>query len=419
MLQVIDSRPQRQVWSLFSGAMGLDLGLEAAGLAPTLANEIDAHCINTIRLNRPDLPLLTRDIRSLDGLQLRQAAAFAGDVFLIVGGPPCQSFSSGGKRGGLSDPRGDLSNEFFRIIDEVRPRYFVFENVANIATAALQHRPIEQRPGKQWSLKKYETQFLNGDLFTEALKPEERTGSALKRLLKRVAALEYSVVFGVLDASDFGAAQRRLRFVMIGSREHQALKLPQPTFGPFGKKPHRTVRDAIGMIGGDPGPGSEYTEGVRRIFDLVPEGGNWRSLPESIQREAMGRSWEAGGGKTGFYRRLSWSEPSPTITGKANRKGSALCHPSESRPLSVAECAALQGFPSDWKFTGAMNSQYAQIGNAVPVALGEAVGSVINAAGQEGALASGTSGYDEMFADAVARLRASARNKRSLLSEAA
>jgi DNA (cytosine-5)-methyltransferase 1 len=171
----------------------------------------------------------------------------------------------------------------------------------------------------------------------------------------------------------------------------------------------------------NPGAGSEYTPEVRRYFDLVPEGGNWRAMPPAIQKEALGGSWAAGGGKTGFYRRLSWSEPSPTITGRANRKGSALCHPSETRPLSVRECAALQGFPEDWQFSGAMNNQYMQVGNAVPVALGRAVGNAINRAEQIRASAteSGPS-FEDMFSDAVARLRASARNKRgAVLSEAA
>ena len=112
------------------------------------------------------------------------------------------------------------------------------------------------------------------------------------------------------------------------------------------------------------------------MFALVPEGGYWRDLPSELHREALGGAWAAGGGKTGFYRRLSWDVPSPTITTAVNRKGSALCHPEADRPVSVRECAALQGFPDDWCFAGSMSAQYRQIGNAVPVPLAKAVSEV-------------------------------------------
>ena len=115
-----------------------------------------------------------------------------------------------------------------------------------------------------------------------------------------------------------------------------------------------------------------------------------------------------GGGKTGFFRRLDWEGQSPTITGKPNRKGAAMCHPSVSRPLSVHECARLQGFPDDWVIEGSIADRYTQIGNAVPVALGRAIGATLHQ----------PSGADDVNAEtmlqrAVARLRASARNKAS------
>jgi DNA (cytosine-5)-methyltransferase 1 len=150
---------------------------------------------------------------------------------------------------------------------------------------------------------------------------------------------------------------------------------------------------------------------VARYFALVPQGGNWRSLNPADQKAALGGSYEAGGGKTGFFRRLGWEKPAPTITGRANRKGSALCHPEQVRPISVREAAALQGFPDTWQFVGAMNHQYTQVGNAVPIPLGHAIGKTI--------LDHDTSNrradichpdMDTMMALAVARLRASARN---------
>ena len=147
----------REIWSFFSGAMGLDLGFEQVGLAPTLANEIDKNCCETIRANRPGLQLVDESIGNLTADRLRASRNFKGDVYMMVGGPPCQSFSSGGKRTSLSDPRGNLIYEYLRLIGEVKPRYFVLENVANLTTAALRHRPIADRPGQHWSLKPTET----------------------------------------------------------------------------------------------------------------------------------------------------------------------------------------------------------------------------------------------------------------------
>lgn len=401
----------REIWSFFTGAMGLDLGLEAIGLHPTLANEIDRRFCETIRTNRPLLDLIEGDVSNLTGTALRSRRSFDGEVYMMVGGPPCQSFSSGGKRAALTDPRGNLIYEYFRLIAEVSPRYFVLENVANLTTAALKHRPISERPGKHWSLKQY-----NGSLNREIdgimpLTEEEMSGSALKQIAQDAGSLGYHISFAVVDAADYGAPQHRLRFVMLGSRDHPPPIMPAATHG-IEAKPFATVRDAIAHLQSEPGPHSQYTAPVRRYFDLVPEGGNWRNLPRNLQEEALGGSFQAGGGKTGFYRRLAWDRPSPTITGRANRKGSALCHPSASRPISVHEAAALQGFPPEWIFTGAMNTQYMQVGNAVPVHLGTAIGRAILAHEQELSKKKGKQpNVERMIELAVERLRASARNK--------
>ena len=407
-------RSPKEIWSFFSGAMGLDLGFEQVGLTPTLVNEIDAKCWETIRQNRPEVNLVTESICDLTVDKLRARRKFSGDVYMMIGGPPCQSFSSGGKRTSLSDPRGNLIYEYLRLIGEVKPRYFVLENVANLTTAALRHRPIAKRPGKHWSLKRYDTDWKDGQDDVPPLEPDERSGSAVRQLLNDVSSLGYHVVFGVLDAADFGAPQRRLRFIMLGSRDWPPPSLPSPTHGPRGSglEPFRTVRDTIFHMQANPGKGSEYTPPVLRFFAMVPEGGNWRDLPKKLQPEALGGSWAAGGGKTGFYRRLAWDAPSPTITGRANRKGSALCHPKSHRPLSVRECAALQGFPGDWKFAGSMNAQYLQIGNAVPILLGKAIAASFIEHDRVAREAKDWNvDFEVMLDDAVARLRSSARNK--------
>lgn len=405
-----------EIWSFFAGAGGLDIGLEQAGLTPTLAVEIDDACCATLRQNRPSLVVVPESVCDLSGERLRRLRKAKGEVLLMIGGPPCQSFSPGGKRAALNDPRGNLIYEYMRLIADVSPRFFVLENVANLLTAALRHRPIHQRPGKHWSLKTYDRQTFSREDGVEPLAPDEQSGSAIRQILADFAALKYRVRFAVLDAADFGAAQHRLRFVMFGAKRGEAPGLPIPTHGkrPL-LQPFSTVRDAIYDLMADPGDHSEYTPEVRSFFDLIPAGGNWRSLPAELQEKALGGAFAAGGGKTGFYRRLSWDAPSPTITGRSNRKGSAICHPEATRPLSVRECARLQGFPDEWAIVGSMSQRYLQVGNAVPVQLGNAIGRAVQLARPQAGRGRVTSSADvaTMLESAILRLRASARNKRS------
>lgn len=121
-------------------------------------------------------------------------------------------------------------------------------------------------------------------------------------------------------------------------------------------------------------PGQEYPKRKREVMELVPAGGYWRDLPIEIQKAYMGGSFHLGGGKTGMARRLSWDEPSLTLTCAPAQKQTERCHPVETRPLSVREYARIQTFPDDWQFQGSTSSQYKQIGNAVPVNLGYHVG---------------------------------------------
>ena len=411
---------EKPVISLFSGAMGLDLGLEQSGIETTLAIEIDKHCCATIRQNRPNLDIWEADVSKLTHEDILKRHDNPKDVFLMVGGPPCQSFSSGGKRAGLSDPRGNLIYIYLKLIDAIRPRFFALENVANIVTAAVRHRPISERPGKNWNLSSYTGKAKAADSDSTALpmQADELSGTAVRQLIGDAGKLGYNISFTVVDAADYGAAQHRFRFIMLGSRDGAAPVMPPATHGSLSEDGTklRTVRDAIYDLLENPGPHSDYTPDVAKYFALVPPGGNWRNLPVELQKKALGdAAFAAGGGKTGFYRRLGWDAPSPTITGRSNRKGSAMCHPAAIRPLSVKECARLQGFPDDWEFSGAMNQHYLQIGNAVPVPLGHAVGLAILAAAKAPKRKVPVPVFDAEAAltAAVTRLRASARNKRT------
>jgi DNA (cytosine-5)-methyltransferase 1 len=414
---MIDRRASdhREVWSLFSGAMGLDLGLASAQLRPQVAVELDPACAQTVRAN-PAHPVhwIEDSVSNVTAERLRRESGFDGDVWLIAGGPPCQAFSPGGNREGLSDPRGNLIFEYFRIVKDVRPAHFLFENVANLTTAALKHRPIDQRPGKNWNLSAYASDRDHGTDDAPPMTDDELAGSALRFLLAEISTLkDYQITFGVVDAASYGAAQHRLRFVMLGSRDGEPPPLNVATHnadGTAGCSRWRTLRDVIWDLRDDPGHHYVYTEGFKRLFELVPPGGYWKDLPPDLQRVALGNAFESGGGKTGFFRRLSWDTPAPTITGKPNRKGAALCHPEAIRPLSVRECARIQGFPDDWVIAGTNEAKYRQIGNAVPVALGAALGKALVTGKRPG---TPPADHSEMLSTAIARLRSAGRNKKS------
>ena len=260
-----------EIWSFFAGAMGLDLGLELAGLTPTLANEINPIYCRTICQNRPILDLIEDDVKNLTGRNLRWHRQFYDDVHLLVGGPPCQPFSSGGKRAALTDARGNLIYEFFRLVSEIRPRYFLLENVANLTTAALRHRPIAERPGRHWSLKRYEGQRPPLGEEGEPLEPEEMAGSALRQLLEDIEPLGYHINLGVLDASDYGSPQHRLRFLMLGARDFPPPGLPSATHG-AGLLPRTTVRDAIYHLRSNPGDAFRVHRTGSPVFFVGPRG---------------------------------------------------------------------------------------------------------------------------------------------------
>lgn len=351
-------RDNRDVVSFFSGAMGLDIGLEKAGLNVVIGQDVEPSCVETMRANGHNV--LGGDIREISPEKiLKLAGLHIGEPFMVCGGPPCQPFSTAGKRLGINDPRGSLFMDFIRMIDYIRPRFFVMENVKGIVSSPLKHVSAKER---------------------EKDDPDQQFGTVLDVILSEFDKLGYKTVYGILDAVNYGVPQFRERFVLIGSRDNEDIFLPIPTHFQMHQNPEyrwKTVGEVIKDLESNPGDYTPLSGERKKYLHMVPEGGNWRDLPEEIIPVAMGGAYKSGGGKVGFYRRLSYNQPAPTITTSPAQKATMLCHPRQDRPLSIKEYARIQQFPDDWIFTGTTAAKYRQIGNAVPIGLAEAIGKAI------------------------------------------
>ncbi|MDR1014262.1 MAG: DNA cytosine methyltransferase [Coriobacteriales bacterium] len=340
----------RKAISLFSGAMGLDLGLEKAGIDVVVGQDFDNDCVRTIEAN--GRKAVGGSIQDLDAQAILDAAGMSPEEpFLVCAVPPCQPFSTAGKRLGINDPRGSLFMDYVRMVDRIKPRFFIMENVKGLVSSKL-----------------------------DPSSKDSKKGSALQVVLSEFSNLGYRTIHGVVDAVNYGVPQFRERFIIIGSRDKEDVFIPMPThFQLHQSKGHRwlVLRDAIGDLEDAPGPCDSFSPERLKYLRAVPEGGNWRSLPDRVKPEAMGGAYLSGGGKVGFFRRLSYSQPSPTLVTSPVQKASMLCHPTKDRPLSVSEYARIQQFPDEWVFEGSTASQYRQIGNAVPLGLGAALGSML------------------------------------------
>ncbi|MCM1026760.1 MAG: DNA cytosine methyltransferase [Roseburia sp.] len=338
--------------------MGLDLGLEKAGLHIVIGQDVEASCVETMKAN--GYKVLEGDIREIEPeTLLKRTGLRICEPFMICGGPPCQPFSTAGKRLGINDPRGSLFMDFIRMIDFIRPRFFVMENVKGILSASLKHISAVPK-GEEAS--------------------EQKAGTVLDVVLAEFNKLGYKTVYGILDAVNYGVPQFRERFVIIGSRDDEDIFLPMPTHFQLHQNREyrwRTVGEVIRDLENAPGEYIPLSGERKEYLHMIPEGGNWKDLPSEIIPAAMGGAYESGGGKVGFYRRLAYAQPAPTITTSPAQKATMLCHPKQDRPLSVKEYARIQQFPDDWKFAGTIAAKYKQIGNAVPVGLAEAIGRAI------------------------------------------
>lgn len=369
-----------KVVSLFSGAMGLDLGLERTGRFRLLAAiERDRASCDTIRENKrlghlpTRLKVIEADIATLDPKQLMKDLGLKpGELDLLIGGPPCQSFSTAGRRGTVQDARGTLIWEFLRFVAVVRPKFFLMENVRGLLSAALVHRPLAERPAKGGP----------------PLRADEEPGSVVRLFandISKLAGVKYHLDCFEVNAVNYGAPQLRERAIFIGNRMGKVVDLPNPTHGPAGSglKRWATLGDALKGLRDRNPIIMDFSPRKKKFLGMVPPGGNWRSLPETIQRESMGKAWAAKGGRSGWWRRLSLDLPCPTLVTMPNHASTSLCHPTEVRALSVREYARIQGFPDHWVFMGKPAEQYTQIGNAVPLRLGEVAGEIVAASLRE------------------------------------
>lgn len=321
---------------LFAGAGGLALGIEKAGFETIGLVEFDESASKTLKFNRPEWNVIHDDIANISKLDLEDYFSInKGELDLLSGGAPCQAFSYAGKRLGLEDTRGTLFYHYALFLEKLQPKMFLFENVKGLTS--------------------------------------HDGGKTYKTILSVFESEGYTVQSKVLNAWDFGVAQKRERMIMVGIRNDLIEKISFEYPQPHSYKP--VLRDIL--LDCPQSQGMQYSEHKRKLFELVPPGGYWRDIPEDIAKEYMKSTWNMGGGRTGILRRLSLDEPSLTILTSPTQKQTERCHPLEARPFTIRESARIQSFPDNWEFQGSIGNQYKQIGNAVPVNLAYEVGKKI------------------------------------------
>lgn len=338
--------------SLFSGAGGLDLGFEAAGWECLYASDIDPRAVETLRLNQGKVVggqrvlghtfIERADIGRVKGSDLLASIGRKkGEVPLLVGGPPCQSWSSAGHQRGFDDPRGQLFKDYIRVASETGVRWLVFENVRGLLTARG---------------------------------PDGVPGSALQLIRKELLDAGFHTTVELLNAADFGVPQRRVRLFMIGFRDGDAPQFPRPTHSRaidlinLDLAPWITLQDCLSSIA--PPSGDEIIRPNAVLFDQLSQlrPGSGVKSPGKAETTRPGGHW---GYKQGAFV-ADAKLPARTVTASSQQdwfKDDRL----GIRRLSPRECAAVQTFPSNWQICGSRTEQYRLIGNAVPVGLAYAV----------------------------------------------
>lgn len=320
--------PRYRVIELFAGGGGLALGIEQAGFNTIGLVEFDKSASETLKKNRPEWNVIHEDISNISPLNLEIYFKIQkGELDLLSGGAPCQAFSYAGKRLGLEDTRGTLFYHYAIFLQKLQPKMFLFENVRGLLTH-----------------------------------DKGRTHETILRVFENEG---YTIQEQVLNAWDYGVAQKRERLIMIGIRNDIAQKVTFEFPKKYTYKP--VLRDIL--LDCPPSDGAKYSAYKKEIFELVPPGGYWRDIPEDIAKEYMKSTWYMEGGRTGILRRMSLDEPALTVLTSPSQKQTERCHPLEPRPFNIRESARCQSFPDEWEFVGAIGQQYKQIGNAVPVNL--------------------------------------------------
>ncbi len=323
---------------LFAGAGGLALGLEQAGFEHVGLIEFDKSAANTLIFNRPQWNVLCEDIALVSQRNLeKEFNILRGQLDLLSGGAPCQSFSYAGKRLGLQDIRGTMFYHYATFLEKLQPKMFLFENVKGLLT--------------------------------------HDKGKTYKTILNIFEEQGYSTIFKVLNAWDYGVPQKRERLITVGIRndlfDKCSFNFPQK------HNYHPVIKDIILDINPSKENCERYSEYKEKIFALVPPGGYWKDIDPIIAKEYMKNCWFMGGGRTGILRRISLNEPSLTVLTSPGMKQTDRCHPIEVRPFSYRENARIQTFPDTWGFYGKLSEKYKQVGNAVPVNMAKEIGLAI------------------------------------------
>lgn len=308
-----------------AGGGGLSTGLCKAGFTPLLLNDNDKNCCETLRLNHHDINILDESMENLD------LSEYIGKVDLFTGGIPCQAWSHAGLRKGLDDPRGELMIKFIEMLNKLKPKVFMIENVKGLIT--------------------------------------HEGGDTIEYLIELINKNKlYNIQYKLLNSFDYNVPQKRERVFIIGFLKKYKVNYKFPE--PFSKK--RLLKDVLYNV-----PESlcaKYSSEKIKLFKMIPQGGCWVNLPEELQKSYLGKSYYTSGGKRGILHRLSMDKPSLTLLCSPSQKQTERCHPLEERPLSIREYARIQSFDDDYNFYGSMASQYKQIGNAVPVELAKYIG---------------------------------------------
>ena len=307
-----------------AGAGGFSSGFLNTGFTCVLLNEKDKTCCKTLEKNHPNIPISCSDMLELDLSPHKK-------IDVLLGGVPCQSFSQAGKRKGLDDSRGNLILVFAKMVKKYKPSVFIVENVKGLLT--------------------------------------HNKGTTFSSILESFDKKNYNIEYKVLNAYNYGVAQKRERLFIVGTHKKRITKKfewPEPCLNKL------VLKDVL-LPEPEDKEGINYSEEKAKVLAIVPPGGCWINLPEDIQKQYMKKSFESGGGKRGIARRLSYNEPSLTLTTSPCQKQTERCHPKYTRPFTVREYARIQSFPDDYEFCGTTNQKYKQIGNAVPVKLAERV----------------------------------------------